>query len=144
MNRLLLVIDHYPAAAHHPYYDSRIWLCSAFQTCLLVVSFGLRFHYYVTSSSLYAKVGGWICLQKQHCACSLSFFSFLCLSFPLSNLYPFSTLSCPPLPILLTIKTQRHSIHPGIILLTASCSLFSSPYPLSFHADCPSFVGLFQ
>lgn len=52
--------------------------------------------------------------------------------------------SSPALPTLPPIRTQRHRIHPGFILLTASCSLFSTPHPLSFHADCPSFVGLFQ
>lgn len=96
MNRLLLVIDHYPEAARHPYYDSRAWLRSAFQTCLLVVSYGLRSRHYVMSSALYAKVGGRICLQKQRRRWfPLSFFTSFCPSSSLSSLYP--PLALPPL-----------------------------------------------
>lgn len=128
MNRLLLVIDHYPEAARHPYYDSRAWLRSAFQTCLLVVSYGLCSRHYVMSSALYAKVGGRICLQKQHRRWfPLSFFTSFCPSSSLPSLYPplLSLLSCPPHP---TIHTNTKTPYTSRFHIT-HCLLFSVLHP---------------
>lgn len=78
--------------------------------------------------SLYAKVGGRICLQKQHWRWfPLSFFTSFCPSSSLSSLYPplLSLLSCPPHP---TIHTNTKTPYTSRFHIT-HCLLFSVLHP---------------
>lgn len=112
---------------------SILWLTDLalqpFQTCLLFVSFGLCLWHYVMSSALDAKLGGRICLQKQHwrrfpLPLYLLLSVFLSVK-PLSLLSPL--LSCPPRP---TNHTHTKTPYTSRFHIT-HCLLFSVlPPPL--------------